>query len=83
MSVRAYRIVEIIKEDEPTFNLWRDEKIMDLLNVQVSEGLLQVEQEQIEKAIATPDLDKETLETLGTMLKQAIEDGGTVEYLCY
>ena len=89
MSVRAYRVVKIVQDDEPTFNLWHDEKIMELLDVTSLEGLtengglIELEEEKIEEALATPNLDKKTEETLKKMLVQANEDGGYVKYYCF
>ena len=31
MSVRAYRIIKVERESNPTFNLWHDEKFMDFM----------------------------------------------------
>lgn len=33
MSVRAYKIIEVIREDEPAFNCWHDDYIMDIANL--------------------------------------------------
>lgn len=62
MSVRAYRVNKVVREETPTFNLWHDTKFLDFIEREsVSDFGLNENSRQIEVPV----------ETLKTALKQA------------
>lgn len=94
MSVRAYRVITIEKENDPSFNLWHDEKLMKLLEYEgfydtmvEGSGLADIPVEVIEKAIKNADefdLDKETVEKLKEDVTYAKKfDDEYIQYYCY
>lgn len=58
MSVRAYRIIKIERAEEPSFNLWHDEELLDMLDDMNDQrnmdgnGFLEVPVHSLENAIA-------------------------------
>ena len=86
MSVRAYLVKKMICEQSPTFNLWYDEEIMKLLEVNDWPledycGHVYVAKSKIKEALKKAKKE-ETKEILRKMLKQAKNYDG-VEYYCY
>lgn len=66
MSVRAYRINKIEREETPTFNLWHDQEFMDFIDDASDRdimhalnedggGQIEISVEALEKAIAEFD----------------------------
>ena len=91
MSVRAYKITQMEYEDTPTFNLWRNEKLMRLLDQYISDnfgggGYLEFCQEDLEEALKEAEETKESKETcdlLKQMIKDAKKSEGWVKYWCF
>ena len=90
MSVRAYRVIKIESVNEPSFNLWHQEKVVDYLdrhsefsmNLSESGGLTYAKVEDLKHIIDNPkdfDLEPEDLEPL----KQDIEGKELYEYVQY
>lgn len=92
MSVRAYRVNEIKTENNPSFNLWHDEKLMDYLESstgfynqlnQDANGIGGLELEELEEAVKL-DLEPETMEALKADIAWLKKNGDTyIEYYCY
>lgn len=95
MSTRAYKIIEIKTEKEPTFNF--NENRIVMLADDPNESILTYQKENIEEElkevieeIADPEnqdpLCQNELEDIKITLEQMIEDcgdDGYVEYYCY
>lgn len=96
MSVRAYKLIEIKTEKDPTFNLGQDERITDI-GVDNEDGVFCIDKNRAEellkevRAEATnrdgePTGDAEELEYLIKCLTKIIADCGDeefAEYYCY
>ena len=95
MSVRAYAITKMEHKKSPTFNLWRNPKVVELaLNNAQNEngegGYLTFDKDEVKEIILTLNslkkIDKET-ETQITIFKKILKDipkGDTeIEYLCF
>lgn len=88
MSVRAYKIKKIDHNNEPTFNLWHNEEIWDLLDLANSSGLnddgcgiITIMKSEAEEAVANVKNPQSF-----AVLQKIIEDCGDkdyVEYYCY
>jgi len=94
MSLRAYKLIEIKTEDAPTFNLWYDDRINDIVDEQdekTSFSTIQKENaedllEKIEyelKNQKNTEKEKEELKYYVKTLKQIIADCGDEEYCDY
>ena len=94
MSVRAYKIIRKELEDNPSFNLWHDEKLVDylaentdfygLLNDEGT-GTTELEVAEIKKIIKQSkqlELDKETVEQLKKDI-EGLNDNDWIEYECF
>jgi len=94
MSVRAYRIIEIIEETEPTFNFWHDDWLVNKLVInglnddgvglaEISyENVLEVEKAlQLEKDISIED--REYYKGVLSKLKSDCEKTGYAQYNFY
>jgi hypothetical protein len=86
MSVRAYRVLHLDTDEQPTFNLWRDHEVMALLNLSDQlngdeGGLIHIFQDEVEAALAEAR-GEETKAILTAMLAHAQAEGGCVEYYC-
>lgn len=88
MSTRAYKIIQVQQEKEPTFNLSHNfdwlEPIADNTEYDDGNGCRNISfmQDDIEMAIKDYKDDKEKLEVLKNILKDFGEDN-CVEYNCY
>ena len=95
MSVSAYRVVQIINE-EPTFNLWNDQSLMDLLDSEMGfsmclgyegVGVVNVPIEVLEKALLTADeldLDSDTVTQIKLDIAYAnSQKEDCVSYYCF
>lgn len=88
MSVRAYKLIEIKTEKEPTFNCWHDEAIMNLvhnLDHYSDGGELEFAEETLAKALAAEALKSPLNEDIINILKQMITEceDGYVTYYCF
>ena len=92
MSVRAYRVKKIIREERPSFNLWHDDKLRDFLTDNASSdqrnddggGMLEVSTDTLKEALDTLELDNEQRKALQADI-DATENAGEefVLYDCY
>ena len=97
MSVRAYKIIKIEHEKQPTFNCWQDHDVLEIAEGD-SEGLLNIQQERAEEKLASVraklkglsgDCDDEQarpLRELETILCDIIKDcgeDGYADYFCF
>ena len=93
MSVRAYKVIKIEREQSPTFNLWHDEKLVEYLDAtdhgvhaQLNAngaGMLEFTIEELQGAVDRAkelELDSDTV----AALKQDIANGDEfIEYECF
>ena len=90
MSVRAYEITTFEFAEAPTFNLWHDEELMELLEPYLPEdfnssagGYLEFSLEQLEEARKEAKA-KETQDTLDEMVQAAKKSkDGWVQFWCF
>lgn len=88
MSVRAYRVKEIVTEESDSFNLWHNDILMDWLDkggwlesLDEGCGLLDIPIEVLQEALTLPHLESYTIEALTRDIKSS--DNGWVRYYCY
>jgi len=91
MSVRAYKVIEIKTEKDPTFNLWHDEELMALLEPYGTNqlnsdgcGLWEFSLEElldIYKSTEEEPITNDTMEILERIIKEAKKDG-YVQFYC-
>lgn len=85
MSVRAYKLIEIKTADEPTFNCYHDNEILELpYDGEYGEGngIIAYNRYTIENKLTEANLNPETKAILEQMLKDC-GDEEYVEYYCY
>lgn len=94
MSVRAYKVLKMELADNPSFNLWHDEKIVDFLNEnddfnsQMNDnggGYITVSVKSIRKILANLEefeLDELDIEQLRKDI-EGLEDGNYITYSCF
>ncbi len=94
MSVRAYRIIKKVLEDNSSFNLWHDEKLVDYLQDETcfynllgddGSGTSYLSVKDIKKIISKKKelkLDDETVSQLEKDIEGLSEDDD-IEYDCY
>lgn len=90
MSVRAYRVNEIKREENPTFNMWHDSNLRDFLEVNDclenynDGGMVEVSVELLKEAIKEVKLDKEIIRAIQKDIKWAEKKGEDyILYDCY
>jgi hypothetical protein len=89
MSVRAYRINHIDFQDDPSFNLWHDESLMQFLagRANISEDRIGVDVEVLEKVVNKAKelgLNEWQIKALQDDIKWAKDKGDTyIEYECF
>lgn len=96
MSVRAYRVNEIKREESPTFNLWHDTKLMDFLESETGFynglnqdacGMTEIEVSLLVKAVKKAkslELDKDQVKSLQADIKWAKENSlDYIQYYCF
>lgn len=93
MSVRAYKIKKIEWEEDPSFNVWLDDDIMDMISQEIRNtldegggGFMEISIEKIKEVIE--DLKKngepERAEPLQRDVKEAEKEGDVyVKYMCF
>lgn len=96
MSVRAHRILKVEYADNPSFNLYHDEKLVQFLDRQNHSGFysqlsddgggvvsveVSVLRQAIEKA-SELELDKDDVKTLQADI-EASGEGETIDYDCF
>ena len=91
MSVRAYRVNKIEHEQDNTFNLWHDDKLMDFLDKEYGfyeglsndgTGLVELPIEALQEALEKVEMDKELKEAIQKDI-ETCQDNGYVSYYCY
>ena len=85
MSVRAYRLIKIKTEKEPTFNCWHDNKIFDLADTEnyINDSVvITFDKETVERALKKHKKGTDNYKILSQILKEMGNDD-TVEYYCY
>ncbi|NCC71427.1 hypothetical protein EOM09_07660 [bacterium] len=92
MSQRAYKLIEIKTEEEPSFNItWNWEFIShyfeagdsDIIEI-TEDNLKQMEIDiKDEEYLKKCDIDKEIAEEIYENIKRDMGDEGYVEYYCY
>ena len=89
MSIRAYRINKIEKEEISSFNLWHDEVLMNLLDnagclIELGEsGLIDIPLDVLKEALTVVDIDNETKEYLKKDVEFAEQNNDDwVSYYC-
>jgi hypothetical protein len=95
LSVRAYRVVQIIA-DHSTFDLWNDQSLMDFLDSEMGfsqclgyegVGVVNVPIEVLEKALLTADeldLDSDTVTQIKLDISYAnSQKDDCVSYYCF
>jgi hypothetical protein len=80
MSTRAYKLIEIKTEEEPTFNCSHNHNIYILANNSEDGNIISYERNVIEGALLDDHTDKEK-EILKSILKD-MEKEDYVEYFC-
>jgi hypothetical protein len=93
MSIRAYKLIEIKTEKNPSFNFSNDYFFINKYILESeNQDIIQIEKEslkQIKKDIEDKELlknaeiDKETATELYNNIKEDIGDDDYVEYYCY
>lgn len=93
MSVRAYRINKIEVEHSPSFNLWHDEKLMDLIGNELTEslnqdscGITEVRVDTLKSIVSLVDskLEPDVIESLKEDIEWADKNNTDwVRYECY
>ena len=99
MSVRAYRITNIEWEDDPTFNLWRDEWIMDNIHIRgldedggglgtvylndVKDAIKKLEEEIAENEDKQPTEDQTYYMDALKKMVEQAGDSEEIQYMCY
>lgn len=92
MSQRAYKLIEIKTEEEPSFNItWNWDFISNYFEISDSDiiEITQENLEQMEKDIKDEEylescrIDKEIAEEIYENIKRDMGDDGYVEYYCY
>ncbi len=94
MSVRAYKVITKKYEDEPTFNLWHDEKLVEFLTDETDFystlndegggiGILEViDIKKIIKKAKELGLDQEQVDQFKKDI-EGLSDDNLVEYECF
>ena len=98
MSIRAYKLIEIKTEKEPTFSLWADERIRDIADESDGGDILTIQKEKAEEELSlvlaelkglageSDDEQAEELRQIEKILRNIITDCGEeefCEYYCY
>ena len=90
MSIRAYRVEQIILKDEPSFNLWHDKELMNWLynntdfNTSDSGGMVDIAVIDLEQAIKVKGISDDVLEALVDDIKRAKRMGDEfITYSCF
>lgn len=93
MSVRAYKIKKIEWEENPSFNLWHDDKLMFLIektiDLQLDEsgsGYIEIPVETLKEVV--PKLkgtkEEDRIKYLQRDIRQAEANGDShIEYMCF
>lgn len=91
MSVRAYRVTKMEREESDTFNLWHDNKLMEFLNSEYGfyerlandgSGLVELSIETLQEALKKVEMDDELREAIRRDI-EACQNEGYVTYYCY
>jgi len=91
MSIRAYKIIEIKKEENNTFNLWHDEELVEAIHLYGKDqlnidgcGIVEFDTEELKHSLKFHKWqDKDQKDKLKQMIQQSKDDGGFVSYYCY
>ncbi len=91
MSVRAYRVKEIVTEKSESFNLWHDDDLMEWLRVNApiddqlnsdGAGLIEVSTKDMERALSELALKDYRREAIQSDI-DASKDTGWIQYYCF
>lgn len=95
MSIRAYKVLDIVKKQEPSFNLWGQPEVIGFLNEQEDGfsdslnqdccGITSVKVSTIKELIKRADefhLDKESINCLEDDIN-GHDDEDYIEYYCF
>ena len=92
MSARAYRINYIDEQNNPSFNLWHDEKLMDFFNREdgidsIEQGILEIPVITLEKAIKQAkelEIDEDDIQVLKEDIQKAKDEHEDyIKYMVY
>jgi len=93
MAIRAYRVIQIVKDRHPTFSFSSDEKLVDFLDRNsnfcdelgsTATGLTEVPVEVLKQALQELDLEPETKQALEKDIERArCLEQEFIQYYCY
>lgn len=90
MSVRAYRVDQIVLKDDPSFNLWHDKELMDWLynNTDIvtddTGGMIEIPVDSLEQATKIVGISDDVKQALHDDIKHAKRGGEDyVVYNCF
>jgi hypothetical protein len=90
MSTRAYRVVEVTRADEPTFNVTHQSALLEYIGAEVSDNFIVVNVQSLknllhnEDAIKLFELDEYDLNHIEADILDAEQQGnGRIEYYCF
>jgi len=81
MSVRAYKLIEIKTKKTPTFNCWRDEKIMTIAQENEDNAILTIYKNRAIKLLKQTK-DKNLIAILKKIIKDC-RNQDYCDYYCY
>ena len=82
MSVRAYKLIKIESEDNPSFNLSHNPELVDYLDIDTEQQIVNVSVERIKSAIKSLNLDIDITKQLKKDIK-GLDDFDSIDYYCY
>ena len=86
MSIRAYKLIEIKTEREPTFNVGVHNNIFNLANSEQfvnGGGILTFEKDILLEALVNCELGKEEAKIAEQIRKEIGKNNNTIDYYCY
>ncbi len=95
MATRAYAVIKIQTEKEPTFNLWHDDYIVNNLDIELDEsggGLITIERSWVEELAKQFEDDRKKMSPIderhyeviiNQLLKEIKVEDESKSYLCY
>lgn len=91
MSVRAYRVKDIVTERRPTFNLWHDTELVNKLyatgcmdTLKDGCGLFEISVEELKGILSEVQMDKEVRDAIQKDIERAEANGEEyITYHCY
>ena len=86
MSVRAYKIIKIEQNDDPSFNIWSDEKFVDAIGCELDDQLNTDGCGVVSLSVGLLREKAHLLEDGGKRLKEdlaGLSDDSYVDYSCF